>query len=340
MQRKILLAAVSTVALTTTALAADRTAQGIWADISGNGTYTFDTTTIYQYEPADAASYFTNMITDGPAVSCSGNATNCAAGNQPAPPAAPLASVDELSALINANSTQCDGFFRGGALSGKTYTRGVTIAGLNTKGNWTFTWTYTIAPTQATVDPQTAWSIFHENGGGGGIELTFNGQIAGQSVQVSSKFPAPGKFSYSLADSLGLNRVANLVLQVSDGTNTQTATPSSTIVKNAPGALAGDDGAVDFNYVTNAGTNGSVQFLKNGDARTILNTDVFKGNNNGGADGSALAYARMAPVQFTLGAGNYTLTLTGTVKGNGAQVSQTFGVQEKLKIIGQGCGVL
>jgi hypothetical protein len=318
----------------------NQTAQGIWADITGNGTFTFTTTNVYQYQPAVAAGYFTNALTSGPTVSCAGSPTNCATTNQPATPAAPAPDANQLtgpSGAVNKRATQCDGFFAGGSLPTSTYTQSVTVNGLNGRGNWTFTWTYTIAPTQPAVDPLTAWTLFGSNGPGG-VTLTFNAQIAGESVLVSKQYPSPGKFSFSLWDPTIGNRVQNLALTVSDGVNSQTAYPTSTVVKNAPGAMPGAPGAVDFNYTTNAGSNGSTALLKNGDARTILNTDVFAGNNNGGADGSALAYAQMSPVQFTLGAGSYTLTLTGVVKGNSANATQSFGVQENLIIIGQGCG--
>jgi hypothetical protein len=42
---------------------------------------------------------------------------------------------------------------------------------------------------------------------------------------------------------------------------------ASTYVQNAPGAKAGDPGALDFKYVTNAGSNGNLSLLANGDAR-------------------------------------------------------------------------
>ena len=141
--------------------------------------------------------------------------------------------------------------------------------------------------------------------------------------------------SASLLDSSSFNRVVNLV--VSNGVSSFPAT--STVVANAPGALAGPPGAVDFAYTTNAGSNGAVSLLQNGDARTILNTDGFAGNNNGGADGSALAWAIMDPVTLTLAPGTYSITLTGTVKGNTAQAAPIpFSVSQTVQVIGQSCG--
>src|SRR5207244_6403603 len=107
----------------------------------------------------------------------------------------------------------------------------------------------------------------------------------GESVVKSAQFPAPGKRSFSLLESDGVtSRVQDLAVSVDA---TPVANPGSTIATNCPGCLAGDPGAVDFAYTTNAGSNGTTSLLADRDARTLLNIDSFACNTNGSADGSA-----------------------------------------------------
>jgi hypothetical protein len=230
----------------------------------------------------------------------------------------------------------------GGTLQSRTYTQTAEIiqGSTSTKCTNTFTYTYVVAPTQTTVDPLTAWILFNSNPGGL-AEVTVNADIAGESVLSKD---TDKKFSFSLRNPDTTSRITGLTVALT-GDATDTQSPAHQILENAPGALAGDEGAVDFNYVTNAGSNGTVSLLKNGDARTILNDqsfsgDNFAGNNNGGADGSALAKAVMDEVVFELGVGDYNIALTGTVKGNTAASTLSFGISQTLHIIGQGCGEL
>jgi len=155
--------------------------------------------------------------------------------------------------------------------------------------------------------------------------------IAGESAVSKANWPR--KYSFSLEEpgtdpTTGLpvmvSRVVNLAVSV-DGTVAIPAT--STVVY-----------PIDFAYTTNAGSNGNTSLLTDGDARTILNTDWFAGNDNGGADGSALAAALMDPVGADLGAGDHTVTLTGTVKGNNATANLLFSVTQTIHVVHPGCG--
>ena len=94
---------------------------------------------------------------------------------------------------------------------------------------------------------------------------------------------------------------------------------------------------MDFFYTTNAGSNGVTLLLANGDARTLLNTDTFSGNNNGGADGSALAIAIMDAVGVDLAVGDHSVTLAGTVKDNTATADIGFSVTQTLHVLTPGC---
>lgn len=111
----------------------------------------------------------------------------------------------------------------------------------------------------------------------------------------------------------------------------------STYVKNAPGAQAGAPGALDFHYVTNAGSNGDLSLLADGDARTILDTDSFAGNQAGGADGSALAAVLTVPLSLELPVGEHSLVLTGKVKDNAAQSSSALSVSRVVHVVAPGC---
>lgn len=355
-----------------------QTAQGIMVNLNTSGDFAIADTNVYHFaitqtdlnnsstgedangvaEPADA--YFTNTQTGDPAVSCGGSSTNCALSNQPSPtaPAPDSSQVDGPPPNGTCHQQRCT-FLDGGTLAGSTYTQSMTnVAGLNGHGSWKFTWTYTIAPTcpsdaasagfctqdgsgVVTVSPFTAWYLYSSQGSST-APITINADIAGESVVVSSKWPCPssgqtgpptfcGKFSFSLSDSTTSNRVENLALTVTDSSNNivESATPGSTV--NYP---------VDFDYTTNAGSNGSTKYLTPGtnDDMSILNNDEFAGNDNGGADGSAAALATMDATIVDLGPGDYSVTLTGTVKGNNGLANITFSVTNQVHIITPGCG--
>jgi hypothetical protein len=257
----------------------------------------------------------------------------------PAAPNAPVASASQLSSFIN-NGPGCKcAFLDGTALPSTTYTQTakVSTGSGKTAATYTYTYTYNIAPTVSSVDPLTAWDLVNTTGGTT-AEVDINAQIAGESVVNNTSVGT--KYSFSLLESDGItSRVTNLAVNVTDsnGNTVTSATPGSTLTQNAPGALSGDPGAVDFTYTTNARSNGNTSLLQNGDARTILNTDSFAGNNNGGADGSALAIANMDSVPLNVGPGDYTVTLTGTVKGNNALADTSFSVTQTIHIITPGC---
>jgi hypothetical protein len=334
------------------AAAKNLTAQSVSVQMSGAGDYLLTETETFQFNIGTASGYFTNLQTGAPAVSCTGGGShgvNCASTNQPLTPTAP--NPDPTKVTDNGNGQafkdRCT-FWNGGTPAGSTYTQSVTVLGLNGSGNWTFTWTYTIAAT-GTVAAQTAWDATFA--GGTAVTITFGANIESQSVLVSSQYPT-AKYSFSLVDSSG-NRVQSLNFSVTDGTNTYTATPNSTVVVNYPW------GTVDFISTGNGGEFGtgigalldagpnSVPYQNSGatsgDALSILNGllmsanglyhDTFAGNNNGGADGSALAMAVMDSVQQTLGPGNYAATLTGVVKGNSTTVDQDFSITQTINII-------
>jgi len=305
-----------------------QTGQGIGVNLRATGTFAAHMNETWRYDEAAATAYFTNTLTSGPVVSCTGSPTACGAANQPAAPAAPAADPGEVNGAPQGprgavDENKCN-FLDGATLDGHTYTQKVVRNGLDGHGNFTFTWSYTVAPTVASVAPFTAWNLVDTHGSGN-AHVTIRADIYGESAMQQAKMSGP-KYSFSMVDALG-SRVTNLVLTV-DGAPNYLA---SSIVTNA-----------DFNYTTNAGSNGVTSLLKNGDARSILNNDVFAGNNNGGSDGSALAKAVMDAYDADFGPGFHTVTLTGTVKGNsidgestGANIS--FSVTQTVNVITPGC---
>jgi hypothetical protein len=329
-----LLVTLSFTVIRPTHAASAHTGQGIMVNLQASGTFSIVNNQLYKFNPDEAATYYTNAW-DGsaPTVSCTG--PGC--GTAPTAPAAPSPSASQLSHFLTQQICQC-AFLDGTSLPSTTYTQTATVStgSGKTGATYTYTYTYDITPTVSSAAPLTAWDLVQSTGGTS-TEIDINAQIAGESV-VQNKTVGT-KYSFSLYESDGTSRVQNLAVTVTDASNTvvASATPGSTIVQNAPGALPGDPGAVDFTYTTNAGSNGVTSLLENGDARTILNTDSFAGNDNGGADGSALAIANMDPVPLNVGPGDYTVTLTGTVKGNNALADLSFTVTQTIHIIAPGC---
>jgi hypothetical protein len=317
---------------------ASQTAQGIMVNLDASGTFAVSNHKTYRFNTATAANFYNNVWNGVAATAiCTGSPANCAVTNQPATPATPAADASQIvgrpAGPGQADQDKCT-FLDGGALGSRVYTQFVTINGVNGGGNWKFTWGYTVTPTQATVDALTAWDLESETGGTT-AHIDVDVMIAGESVVANQQNPT-GKYSFSLRNGDGTNRVANVVLTV-DGT------PYPLVValqENCPGCIFGALGAVDFAYATNAGTNGVLSLLKNADARSILNGDTFAGNNNGGADGSALARA-VAGQGLELAPGSHTIKLTGIVKGNGAETTdQSFTITQNLLVLAPGCGVV
>ncbi|HTK59684.1 MAG TPA: hypothetical protein VL283_00600 [Candidatus Baltobacteraceae bacterium] len=323
----------------TQALAASSTGQGIMVDFDASGTYALVTNQVWRFDQEAAAAYFTNAW-DGvaPTSSCSGNACNGNLCGIPAAPAAPAADPDKVvdaGGSAVADKSRCT-FLDGGTLVlTDSYTQSAsvsvscTVSGRSKSATYNFAYTYAIAPDPATaaVAPFTAWNMISETGDGSTAHVDVTALIAGESVL--SKANMPRKYSFSIEETdpvtlLPVSRVRDLLVSF-DG---------------APGipATSSVSYPIDFAYATNAGTNGNVSLLADGDARTILNTDSFAGNNDGGADGSALAAALMDPVGGDLGAGDHLVTLTGTVKGNSAAASVDFSVTQIIHVITPGCG--
>jgi hypothetical protein len=313
------------------------TGQSVWAGFgAGGGTFGYTDRQTFTFDGATAATNYTNVLnSSAPTVGCSGSSTNCALGNQPVAPSAPATDAGQVSSLVTAD--RCT-FYAGGQLSSSSYTLSRTVNGVNGKGNWTFTWTYAVSG--SSVAPETAWSSVLD--GSGGAHVTLGGEIAGESVL--SKSSSDRKYSFSLLDNGGASRVSGLSITLTDpdGNVGSPVSVGSTVV-NAAGSTNFHDFSVgtdtsafpdDLHLDALVTTNGNTGLLATGDARAILGGDTFAGNNNGGADGSALAYAALNPTDVTLTEGEWTATLAGTVKDNTGAAQAQLAVHRHLVIIG------
>lgn len=305
------------------------TGQGIMVDVDVAGSLALVENKTYEFNEATAATYFTNLpdhAIGNPGCDCLPNPFCFPPDALPPDPPREY----ELTRVVQ--GAACT-FLDGGQLLPWPYTYVETVYRPDACGHlYEQTWQYKIEATTSFVPPLTAWELKDETSSGNTASINVKALIAGESV-VSSK-QQPFKYSFSLLASDGTLRVQNLAVSLDGAPPTSLV---STYVKNAPGAKAGDPGALDFNYVTNAGSNGNLSLLANGDARTILDTDSFAGNQEGGADGSALAAVTTAPLALTLPVGNHSLVLTGKVKDNSGQSSTGLSVSRSVHVVAPGC---
>jgi hypothetical protein len=312
-------------------------AQSIMVSLQLDGPFLIQGEKTYEFDKDEAATYFTNVVTSGPIVTCAGNATNCALANKPAQPAVPAVDPNEVKQVLGPNGCT---FWDGGDLSVKfpqsTYKRSVTLNGLNGNGNWKFEWTYTVATT-ATVAGETAWDLVSSTGGF--VNPSVSGSIYGLSTQARTGGAGNWglKASFSMADPAG-TRVSGLTATVYDVNNVVVGAPVN------PGTTLGLP--FDVLYVPNAGTFGaSGQLFENANASQIvmgvafandlMRRDDFKGNDSDLAEPANILSTGLG--QLTA-AGDYVVKLTGSVKSNSVTgFAQTFSTSESLKIYAGTC---
>jgi hypothetical protein len=175
------------------------------------------------------------------------------------------------------------------------------------------------------------------------VPVEVNGTIAGQSVvqnDAKGKRTWNRKYSFTLLNPDNSSRITDLKVTVSwtDSNGNPVdleAFPGHTVDTN-PG---------DFEYTGNAGTNGVTDLLVPGPAMV---SDILKGNataTDGGKDDFTqndvvvgfVHLATMDPVTFDLGPGDYTVTISGKVKGTDGNLDLSFGVTQQLTISAEGC---
>jgi hypothetical protein len=340
-----------------TASAATATAQSAMFDNEASGNFVITGDSVYSYNKDTAATYFTNAWNGVvPTPTCTGGGSggvNCSSGNQPATPSAPDPDANKLNGHIGCNS--CN-FWDGSALSlscavGTTpYTQDVTLSGLNTKGNWKYTFTYNIgfsaagdAYNSAPV-ALTAWDL--QSSSTTNADVTVEGFFAGQSTQLKNTGSGGWSFkaSHTMLDSLGASRLVGATATITDAdANVICTLPIVTHV------VSGED----FTYLGNAGRNGTlinlfdngitpngtVNDIQNG-VSTALNgrKDDFAGNNGTGGDQAVIDSDSTGTCSISA-AGNYTLNVTGTLKGVSGASSLPVSVSSSICISAGTCSV-
>lgn len=308
-----------------------KTAQGVFVKLVTPTELAIEQNIQYRFDRSIAAGYFTNAWDGQSATATCSPQTACAGTPPPPPPPVPAPLVGKVQDIIDDN--RCV-WMNGGTVAGNTYQQSVSVS--VGKANYKYIYSYLVTASPDSVAPKTAWVYDRTLGGSASADLDVNAQIAGESVVVSNQFPAPGKFSFSLNNSDGTSRVANLVYTITNQNDPNDAVQLP--------VLSSTSYPTDLKIESyNGGTNGNAGLLWSAlpaMMSTILNNDAARNNDNGGADGSAMAVETVQPATFTLPPGDYLINLSGTVKGNATSASMNFNIQNKTKItyVGSRCG--
>jgi hypothetical protein len=309
-------------------------------DLHATGHFIIEGTSSWSYDRDCAAPYFDNLLASGPAVSCTGNATNCASTNAPTTvPGAPAPDVHKNTPVIN--QAACD-FWTGTALGissvKQSYNQSVTVNGLNGKGNWTYTYTYNIT---ANADPgaeHTCWNL--DSSDTTNATLDFDARILGLSTMVQKGSTIP-KASFTLTDAYG-SRVQNLGYTLSDGSNNVVASgPLGHTIK--VGTDYPDQGyffGILYSANANAGVGNVAQLAQfhNRLVGDILNSDGFANNNTDKGGAATVHVADTDMVSLTIPAvGNYVLGISGNIKGNDGSVASGFNVTSSVCVNAGSC---
>jgi hypothetical protein len=344
-----------------TASAQTKTAQSIMIDTSAvPTTLAIVQTQIYRFNVTDAAAFFTNE-SDGkvPTVSCTGNPTACSNPAPIEPPApAPLASAVigggpggniGHDGIVGVN--RCV-FLDGGSLIGASYTQtaDVEVGTGSSKRKYTYTYTYDVTPNSDSVGALTAWDLF-QTSGDGSAHVDVVALIAGESVSVSKNLGT--KYSFSLLQGDGVTvRVQDVSVSVDGGTPVLASYLDETLTYQDRNP-AGLTRTLDYKYTANTTINGLpangtatssllndalASAILNGTAGNGANINVFPGNDNGGANGQALAAVRLSGIGTDPLPGEHTITITATVKDNSGVLIGNVGVTINVNVFTPGCG--
>jgi hypothetical protein len=216
------------------------------------------------------------------------------------------------------------------------------------RGNWTFTYTYNVVPKAEVVPQYTAWSSAET---GGTVDVRFTGFVASESFQKQSN---RSKYSFTMIDG-GVTRArgvaATLAGPASRSLDLNNVDTDGDTVHDA---LAVVPATANFAYVANGGVFGnSAVFsalhyatgkVKN-NVNDILNgindgspADNFAGNNNDLAARNVHGAPFAGSFPGLAESGNYTITVSGTLKGNSSSADFGFNVTSNTITIG-GCPV-
>jgi hypothetical protein len=328
-----------------------QTAQSIMVAVKPNasayqivGTITWSFNNQPPHDCVVEGGYYTTIIT-GPDITCSGQGCT----NPPPTPDPP--SPDPSNTRFVANQERCV-FFCGGTLtapesSQNPYTQFVNVnipSGPN-RGNWKFTWTYTIVPTgNGEVAARTCWD---DEVTGGTVVVGYGGFVSSESY--AKRKNQPDKYSFTLLDDQGGSRVTDVVVKLQKFVD-----PNWVDVEILPlGLLPVSPTALNYTYSGNGGIFGNSAVYDKLHAaefsppaqgalnvNAILLSDGFL-NNDGDLGAGRVHQANVGPGSFSpLGIGDegtYRIFTSGILKGNsGSAPSVSFGVSSSVFEFG-GC---
>lgn len=179
----------------------------------------------------------------------------------------------------------------------------------------------TVYPVSSEALPaRTAWEL-ESSEAGTTSDVTVDITIAGQSVVVNK---GRAKYSFSLLDSEGLSRISNLKVSV---------TGQEDVVDPAFVVEVGDETnncLADVVYAANAGDFGSAasSLLNDMTMGEIIGLNEYSSTS---ACGNA-SIAKLDRLNYSLPAGTYTVTVTGTVKGNAGMAATPFEVTRSVVV--------
>lgn len=245
------------------------------------------------------------------------------------------------------NAEECI-FWTGGQLSTfKTSTTSSTSGGKGSSA-WTITHTWEFVYVGSVVEARTSWTLIGISDPGT-VQVNFGGKIAGLSGMT---WDTGYKYSFGIKNSDGTYRVTTPVLSITDANLVSQSYPLEFNYLDASMESFSDFGIGQvteghgYGYNLNqlivapdvlSATLPSVMSFPATDARVLLNGDAHLGNDNGGADGSALAYLQLVPFKIDLPAGSFTYQLSVSVKGMaGATDGTPLTIARKVNYIGLG----
>ncbi|WP_266205507.1 hypothetical protein [Pontibacter kalidii] len=178
--------------------------------------------------------------------------------------------------------------------------------------------------TPVTTNPlaaKTAWTLVSAGNGVTNSEVTVDIAIAGQSVVVNK---GRAKYSFTLLDEEGNARISDLKVMVNG---------QEDVIDPAYTVEVGDETnncLADVFYTANAGTFGRATYalLTDMTMGEIISQNAFSSTS---ACGNA-SVAKLDQLNYSLPAGTYTITVTGTVKGNAGMASTPFEVTQTVTV--------
>jgi hypothetical protein len=337
--------------IASSAAAQSQTAQSAMVQTNfDSNAYIIEGTITWTFDRDVAATYYTNgWDGNAPAVTCSG--AGCSAA--PAAPGAPAPDDNKMTPFLNSQA-KCT-FFLGGALPSSTYTQTVNVnlnSGPN-RGNWRFTYTYRIDPTQPSVDPHTAWTSAENVSA---VDVGFSGFLASESFLKQSN---RNKYSFTMVDA-GASRARNVsaTLQKDDGFGNWGDLLFADLNNQDIDADTINDALIivaataDFSYFGNGGVFGNaavfgaLHYDTGKPAATVNNilngteltgpADNFAGNNNDLGAGNVHTAPFVGSFNGLTENGNYRVRVNGALKGNSSGADFGFSVTSSIVTIG-GC---